>query len=108
MTAALAAIGGKWSMICLYWLAIECRRFGELRRLMPGISQKVLTQTLRDLEREGLITRTVRSNSPAHVDYAISRYGETVKPLIEAVRLWGRSHLDGVAGRRSIGKSVYG
>jgi DNA-binding HxlR family transcriptional regulator len=99
LTAALAAIGGKWSLICLYWLAVEARRFGELRRLMPGISQKVLTETLRDLEREGLVTRTVLSTVPAQVEYRMSRYGETVKPLIEAVRLWGRSHLDGGAGR---------
>jgi DNA-binding HxlR family transcriptional regulator len=59
LTAALRAIGGKWSLICLYWLESETRRFNELRRLMPDISHKVLTETLRNLEREGLITRTV-------------------------------------------------
>jgi DNA-binding HxlR family transcriptional regulator len=94
LTAALSAIGGKWSMICLYWLADEPRRFGELRRLMPEISQKVLTQTLRDLESEGLIVRIVHSAAQAHVEYRISAYGETVKPLIEKVVGWGRQHLD--------------
>lgn len=94
LTAALNAIGGKWSMVCLYWLATEPRRFGELQRMMPEISHKVLTETLRDLEREGLITRTVISEMPAHVEYKISRYGESVRPLIEAVREWGREHLD--------------
>ena len=94
LTAALNAIGGKWSMICMYWLASEPRRFNELRRLMPEISHKVLTETLRDLEREELIVRIVHSEMPAHVEYRISPHGERVKPLIEAVRAWGRGHLD--------------
>lgn len=100
LTAALTAIGGKWAMICLYWLSTEVRRFGELRRLMPEISHKVLTQTLRDLEREGLVTRVVHSESPAHVEYNLSAHGETVKPLIEEVRNWGRLHLETAVRRR--------
>lgn len=95
MTAALAAIGGKWSLICLYWLDTGTRRFNELRRLMPDISHKVLTETLRNLEQEGLILRTVHSSAaPAHVDYRISPYGQTVRPLMHAVRAWGRAHLE--------------
>jgi DNA-binding HxlR family transcriptional regulator len=93
LTTALGAIGGKWTMICLYWLASGTRRFSELQQLMPEISHKVLTETLRDLEREGLIVRTVRSEMPAHVDYALSTHGDTVRPIIEAMRSWGRSHL---------------
>jgi len=94
MTAALDAIGGKWSLICLYWLAAYTRRFNELRRLMPDISHKVLADTLRNLEREGLVTRTVHALAPSHVEYNISPYGESVRPLIEAVRTWGRSHIE--------------
>lgn len=94
LTAALNAIGGKWSMICMYWLASQPRRFGELKRLMPEMSHKVLTETLRDLEREGLVIRIVYSEMPAHVEYRISPHGESVKPLIEAVRAWGRDHLE--------------
>lgn len=93
LTAALEAIGGKWSLICLYWLEIEPRRFNELRRLMPDISHKVLAETLRNLERETLICRTVRRASPAHVEYALSAHGRSVAPLIHAVRAWGRDHL---------------
>jgi DNA-binding HxlR family transcriptional regulator len=93
LTAALGAIGGKWAMICLYWLASGTQRFSGLQRLMPEISHKVLSETLRDLEREGLIIRTVRSEMPAHVDYMLSRHGETVAPIIEAMRAWGREHL---------------
>lgn len=93
MTAALDAIGGKWNLICLYWLDIEPRRFNELRRLMPDISPKVLAQTLRTLEHEGLITRTVHAQEPGHVEYMISAHGESVRPLMHAVRQWGRLHM---------------
>ncbi|HYM00005.1 MAG TPA: helix-turn-helix domain-containing protein [Blastocatellia bacterium] len=93
MTAALNAIGGKWSLICLYWLDSGTRRFNELRRLMPDISHKVLAQTLRNLEREGLITRTVYPEVPPRVEYSISGHGESVRHIIEAVRLWGHEHL---------------
>jgi DNA-binding HxlR family transcriptional regulator len=94
MTAALDAIGGKWSLICLYWLDTDTRRFNELRRLMPNISHKVLTETLRNLEQEGLITRIVHALAPSHVEYRISAYGESVRPLIHTVRMWGRAHLE--------------
>jgi DNA-binding HxlR family transcriptional regulator len=97
LTAALHAIGGKWSLICLYWLESDVRRFNELRKLMPDISQKVLTETLRNLEQEGLIERTVHARAPSHVEYRMSAHGQSVKPLIEAVRLWGRAHLERVA-----------
>jgi DNA-binding HxlR family transcriptional regulator len=96
LTAALNAIGGKWCMICLYWLGSRTRRFNELQRLVPDISHKVLTETLRNLQREGLVTRTDFTEVPPRVEYRISPYGESVRPLIEAVRLWGRAHL----GRR--------
>jgi DNA-binding HxlR family transcriptional regulator len=94
LTAALGAIGGKWSMICLYWLDANTRRFNELQKLMPDISHKVLADTLRTLEQEGLITRTEFPEVPPRVEYKISAYGESVRPLIEAVRVWGRAHLE--------------
>jgi DNA-binding HxlR family transcriptional regulator len=94
LTAALNAIGGKWSLIGLYWLASGPRRFNELRRLMPEISHKVLAEMLRNLEHEGLIRRTVYAEVPPRVEYCISNHGETVRPLIEAVRTWGREHLE--------------
>jgi DNA-binding HxlR family transcriptional regulator len=94
LTAAIRAIGGKWNLICLYWLEIEPRRFNELRRLMPGISHKVLTETLRTLEAEGLVSRRLRARANSHVEYRISGHGESVIPLIHAVRAWGRDHLE--------------
>jgi DNA-binding HxlR family transcriptional regulator len=94
LTAALNAIGGKWSLICLFWLDSGTRRFNELRRLMPDISHKVLAETLRNLEREGLITRTIYAEVPPRVEYSIASHGQGVLPLIQAVRAWGREHLE--------------
>src|SRR5579863_6296962 len=94
MTAALNAVGGKWSLICLYWLDSGTRRFNELRRLMPDISHKVLTATLRGLENEGLISRTVYAEVPPRVEYRISAHGESVRPIIQYVRAWGHEHLE--------------
>jgi DNA-binding HxlR family transcriptional regulator len=93
LTAALNAIGGKWSLICFYWLDSGTRRFNELRRLMPEISHKVLAATLRNLEQEGLISRTVYAEVPPRVEYSMSSHGKTLRPLIEGVRAWGREHL---------------
>jgi len=94
LTAAMNAIGGKWNLICLYWLDSGTRRFKELHRLMPEISHKVLTATLRGLEREGLICRTIYAEVPSRVEYRISLHGETVRPIIQAVRAWGQQHLE--------------
>jgi DNA-binding HxlR family transcriptional regulator len=93
LTAAINAIGGKWNLICLYWLDIEPRRFNELRRLMSGISHKVLAETLRELEREGLVLRAPASGS-AGVEYRLSGHGRSIVPIVHAVRAWGRRHLE--------------
>jgi DNA-binding HxlR family transcriptional regulator len=92
LTAALAAVGGKWKMIILYWLAEEPAHFAALRRKMPSISQKVLTQQLRELRSDGLIRRR-GARVPEPVVYSLSPYGRSVIPLIESARVWGRSHL---------------
>jgi DNA-binding HxlR family transcriptional regulator len=94
LTAAMNAIGGKWSMICLYWLASGNRRFNELQRLMPEISHKVLAQTLRGLEEEGLIVHIERPGPSTQFEYGMSTHGASLQPLIEAVRQWGRAHIE--------------
>jgi DNA-binding HxlR family transcriptional regulator len=104
MTAALAAVGGKWNLIVLYWLAIAARRFNELREVMPSISQKVLTQTLRDLEANGLIVRSTSGRrAPTCVVYSLSEHGESLAPVVEAVRQWGHRHLARAAAHREGG-----
>ena len=97
LTAALGVIGGRWSLIVLYWLCSGTRRFNELRRLMPAISAKVMAGTLRDLERAGLLERTVYPEVPPRVEYALSAHGRSVEPVVEAVRVWGHRQLDHAA-----------
>src|SRR5687768_7565855 len=94
LTAAFAALGGKWKMIIIYWLAESPKHFAALRKLMPSISQKVLTQQLRELESDGLVLRDPKGAIPAPVEYSLTDYGRSVLPLIEEVRSWGRSHLE--------------
>ena len=93
LTAAFAAIGGKWKLIIIYWLAESPKHFAALRKAMPGISQKVLTQQLRELMNDGLVNREPKGAVPAPVEYSLTEYGQSVLPLVENVRTWGRAHL---------------
>src|SRR5919202_2225676 len=74
LTAALAAIGGKWKLIIVYWLAESPRHFAALRREMPSISQKVLTEQLRELEGDGIVRRHPKGAAPAPVEYLLTEY----------------------------------
>jgi DNA-binding HxlR family transcriptional regulator len=97
LTAALAAIGGKWKLIIVYWLAESPRHFAALRRLLPGVSQKVLTQQLRELASDGIVHRQPKGAIPARVEYSLTDYGQSLLPLVENVRRWGRAHLERLA-----------
>ena len=94
LTAALAAIGGKWKLIIVYFLAESPKHFAALRKAMPSISQKVLTQQLRELISDGIVNREAKGAVPAPVEYSLTEYGRSVLPLIEDVRVWGRAHLE--------------
>jgi DNA-binding HxlR family transcriptional regulator len=94
LTAAFAAIGGKWKLIILYWLAESPRHFAALRKLIPGISQKVLTEQLRELIADQIVRREPKGAVPAPVEYSLTEYGESVLPLVEIVRTWGRGHIE--------------
>jgi DNA-binding HxlR family transcriptional regulator len=94
LTAALAAVGGKWKLIIVYWLAESPKHFGALRKVMPGISQKVLTQQLRELIGDGIVQRHPKGAVPSPVEYSLTAYGQSVLPLVEDIRLWGRNHIE--------------
>jgi len=94
LTAALTAIGGKWKLIIVYWLAESPRHFAALRQAIPGISQKVLTQQLRELVSDGLVHREPKGAVPAPVIYSLTEYGRSVVPLVNQVRVWGRAHME--------------
>jgi len=94
LTAALAAIGGKWKLIIVYHLAESPRHFAALRQIIPGISQKVLTEQLRELVNDGIVLRQPKGTVPAPVEYSLSEYGRSVLPLVEDIRRWGRAHME--------------
>ncbi|EFI50409.1 helix-turn-helix domain-containing protein [Afipia sp. 1NLS2] len=88
----LGLIDGKWKGVILFHLQEGLLRFGELRRKMPGITQRMLTKQLRALEEDGLITRTVYPEVPPRVEYALSQTGQRLRPVIDALRAWGIEH----------------
>ena len=104
LTAALAAIGGKWKLIIIYWLAEEPTYFAGLRRKMSSISQKVLTQQLRELAADGIVDRRPPSRRADPVVYSPTSYGLSLMPLVETVRQWGRGHLDRVSSVSSVSR----
>ena len=103
LTAALGAIGGKWKLIIVYWLAESPKHFAGLRQNIPSISQKVLTQQLRELESDGLVHRRPTGSVPAPVEYSLTEYGQSVLPLVDEIRTWGRSHLERSESSQRIG-----
>ena len=92
VATTLAVVGGKWKTVILYHLNEGVHRFAELKRLLPGISQKVLTQQLRELERTGIILRRVYAQVPPKVEYSLTAYGQTLRPVLQALGSWGAEH----------------
>ena len=91
--ATLALIGGKWKGVILYHLLSDTIRFNELRRLMPGVTQRMLTKQLRELEADQLIVRKVYPEVPPRVEYSMADYGLTLAPIITALQKWGTEYL---------------
>ena len=98
----LDIIGGKWKCVILWHVRGRVRRFSELRRLIPGATQKMITTQLRQLERDGLIERKVYAQVPPKVEYSISAYGSTLSPLLESMCKWGVAH----RGRSNAGRNA--
>ena len=90
--ATLRAMGGRWKPLILHHLRGGPVRFNGLRRRIPAVTQRMLTQHLRELERDGLVRRTVREVVPPHVEYAYTERGRTLIPVLEAMAAWGLEH----------------
>lgn len=106
MAAAFAAIGGKWKLTLLYWLAHGECHFAGLRRRAAPITPKVLAEQLRELEADGLVERVETGPVPAPVIYRLTPYGTTVLPVVENVRAWGESHLQYTHGEIAPGEAM--
>ena len=89
---AIEVFGGRWKGQILWWLRDEPRRFGELRRLVTGVSPKVLTQHLRQLARDGLVHREQHAEIPPRVVYSLTALGASVLPVLDEIADWWRTH----------------
>ncbi|WP_434417856.1 winged helix-turn-helix transcriptional regulator [Nannocystis pusilla] len=89
---AIKVLGGRWKVFVLYFLFDGPRRLSELRRLIPGVSQKVLVQALRELEEHGIVRREVFAEVPPRVVYSMTDLGLTLRPIVGSLCEWGRLH----------------
>ncbi|PLX86697.1 MAG: transcriptional regulator [Desulfuromonas sp.] len=90
----LEAIGGKWKGVILWHLLHKTLRFSQLQLRLPGVTQKMLTQQLRELERDGLVHREVYAEVPPRVEYSLTSEGETLRPLLSLMCEWGRGRAE--------------
>src|SRR3712207_2981305 len=97
----LDRIAGKWTVLIVVALEPRAKRFGELRREVGGISQKMLTQTLRSLERDGLVLRRVKPSSPVTVEYELTQLGRSLVPVLVGLTEWAVAAMPEIVGARS-------
>lgn len=98
VATTVALIGSKWKLLIIRNLRARPWRFNELRHDLAGISQKVLTDSLRSLEEDGIVTRTVYPEVPPRVEYALSELGDSMRPIIDAMADWGLAYQKQVRG----------
>ncbi len=101
ITFTIRAMGRRWKPLALYFLSHGELRFNELRRQIPEATQKMLTQTLRELEEDGIVLRTVHAQVPPKVSYSLTPYGRTLLPILDAMCQWGGKHEKQMAKRRA-------
>lgn len=92
VATTVSLIGSKWKLLIIRNLLVRPWRFNELKKNLEGVSQKVLTDSLRSMEEDGIITRTVFPEVPPRVEYALSPLGESMRPILDAMQLWGDNY----------------
>ena len=100
LSSILARVGDKWTVLIVVLLGDGPKRFNEIKRMVGGISQRMLTFTLRGLERDGLVTRTVFPTTPQRVDYELTELGTTLWEAVEPLGSWARTHLSEILTSR--------
>lgn len=96
VATTVSLIGSKWKLLIIRNLLVRPWRFNELQKNLEGISQKVLTDSLRSMESDGIITRTVYPEVPPRVEYALSELGESMRPIIKSMEEWGLEYKQGL------------
>jgi DNA-binding HxlR family transcriptional regulator len=100
LSSILARVGDKWSVLIVVLLGDGPKRFNEIKRIVGGISQRMLTFTLRGLERDGLVTRTVFPTTPQRVDYELTQLGRSLWEAVEPLGSWARAHVSEILTSR--------
>ncbi len=103
LDAAVDVVGGKWKPLVLWALREQPRRFGALRRELPGVSEKVLIQQLRELERDGIVHRAVHEQVPPRVEYSLTELGVSLERALAPLGDWGERHLAHIVAVRRAG-----
>lgn len=101
VSSILARVGDKWTVLIVVLLGDGPKRFNEIKRMVGGISQRMLTFTLRGLERDGLVTRTVFPTTPQRVDYELTKLGSTLWKAVEPLGSWARTHTSEILKSRT-------
>jgi DNA-binding HxlR family transcriptional regulator len=100
-SAVLARVGDKWSVLIIVLLGDGPKRFNQIKRMVGGISQRMLTLTLRRLERDGLVTRTYFPTIPPRVDYELTKLGRSLRDAVEPLGAWARGHVTHINSARA-------
>jgi DNA-binding HxlR family transcriptional regulator len=100
LEAALDVVGGKWKVLILWALRSEAHRFGELRRLVQGISEKMLIQHLKEMEADGIVKRRDFKEVPPRVDYALTSFGQSLHTALAPLCDWGTLHMKRIGARK--------
>ncbi|MCW3061273.1 MAG: helix-turn-helix domain-containing protein [Capsulimonas sp.] len=99
--ATLDVIGGKWKSVILFHLLGGAKRFGELQRMLPGVTQRMLTLQLRELEEDGVVHREIYRQIPPKVEYSLTEYGQTLESILCQMREWGEGFVGRNAGNKA-------
>ena len=91
MDVTMHFIGGKWKTVVLWYLKKDRKRFSELKRLIPNITEKMLSLQLKDLEKDGIVSRKVYAEVPPKVEYFLTDFGKSLVPMLEEIARWGRN-----------------
>lgn len=102
----LSVIGGKWKLLVLSHLNRGVSRFGQLRRAIPGITQTMLTQQLRELEEDGIVSRTIFPEIPPRVEYQVTEFGKTLEEVLVAMNTWGTAYFEKVRECKRIARGL--